>query len=101
MIRIVKLTLREDKLDEFLDFYQTVKPIICNYRGCQSLRLLQDIHKPTTVFTFSEWTNEYDLENYRISDTFQLIWSTMKPWFSQQADAWSTKQQDDIRLNTF
>ena len=30
-----------------------------------------------------------DLENYRTSETFIGIWSTIKPWFAEKAVAWS------------
>jgi len=90
MVRIVKLTFREEKISEFLELFQAVESIIKDYRGCQSLRLLRDLEKSNVMFTFSEWQNERDLEDYRTSDTFQLVWQTISPWFSQRAEAWST-----------
>jgi len=90
MVRIVKLTFKEEKISEFMDLFQAVEPVIRSYRGCQSLRLLRDTEKNNVMFTFSEWQNEKDLEDYRASDTFQLVWQTIRPWFLQHAEAWST-----------
>jgi heme-degrading monooxygenase HmoA len=89
MIRIVKLTFKEDKINDFLQFFDTVKHIVNNFPGCEGMQLLQDIHQPTIVMTYSHWQKEDDLEKYRISPEFQHIWGTIKPWFSEKAQAWS------------
>jgi len=89
MIRIVKLTFQEDKIQDFLSFFDTVKHIVNNFPGCEGMQLLQDIHNPSIVMTYSHWKDENDLENYRVSNEFKNIWSTIKPWFAQKAEAWS------------
>ena len=89
MIRIVKLTFSEDKISDFLTFFDTIKHIVNNFPGCNGMKLLQDIHQPNIVMTYSLWNEELDLENYRTSPEFQNIWSTIKPWFSEKAEAWS------------
>ncbi len=89
MIRIVKLTFTEDKTTDFLAFFDTIKHIVNNFPGCEGMKLLQDIHNPNIIMTYSHWKEEQDLENYRVSPEFQTIWSTIKPWFSQKAEAWS------------
>ncbi|HLU86528.1 MAG TPA: antibiotic biosynthesis monooxygenase family protein [Taishania sp.] len=89
MIRIVKLTFQEDKVQDFLSFFDTVKHIVNNFPGCEGMQLLQDIHNPSIVMTYSHWKDENDLENYRVSNEFKNIWSTIKPWFAQKAEAWS------------
>ncbi len=89
MIRIVKLTFAEDKINDFLTFFDTIKHIVNHFPGCNGMKLLQDIHHPHIVMTYSLWNEEQDLENYRVSPEFQHIWGTIKPWFSQKAEAWS------------
>jgi hypothetical protein len=54
--------------------------------------MVRDIHDPNLFFTYSQWENENALTNYRNSDLFQSIWPTIKPWFSQKAEAWSTEK---------
>lgn len=89
MIRIVKLTFQEDKINEFLTFFDTIKHIVNTFPGCEGMKLLQDIHQPHIVMTYSHWNEEQDLENYRVSEQFKHIWSTIKPWFGERAQAWS------------
>jgi quinol monooxygenase YgiN len=95
MIRIVKLTFTEDKVTDFLSFFDSIKHIVNNFPGCHGMKLLQDIHNPSIVMTYSLWKEEQDLENYRISPEFKNIWSTIKPWFSEKAEAWSVNAYFD------
>jgi len=89
MIRIVKLTFQEDKIADFLSFFDTIRHVVNDFPGCNGMKLLQDIHNPHIVMTYSNWNEEQDLENYRVSPQFQEIWSTIKPWFGAKAEAWS------------
>lgn len=89
MIRIVKLTFEENKITDFLTFFDSIKHIVNNFPGCNGMKLLQDIHNPHIIMTYSLWEEEQDLENYRVSPEFQRIWGTIKPWFSTKAEAWS------------
>lgn len=89
MIRIVKLTFEENKITEFLTFFDSIKHIVNNFPGCNGMKLLQDIHNPAIIMTYSLWEGEQDLENYRVSPEFQRIWGTIKPWFATKAEAWS------------
>ncbi len=89
MIRIVKLTFQEERTQDFLSFFETIKHVVNNFPGCQGMKLLQDIHNPHIIMTYSHWNKEQDLENYRVSKEFTQIWSTIKPWFSDKAQAWS------------
>ena len=56
------------------------------------MHMVRDIRDPNLFFTYSHWENETALNNYRDSDLFQSIWPTIKPWFSQKAEAWSTEK---------
>jgi len=90
--RIVKLTFQEDKIEDFLAFFDTVKYQVNSFPGCQGMKLLQDIHHPTTVMTYSLWENEEALNTYRDSEIFGIVWPTIKPWFKQKAEAWSVEE---------
>ncbi len=89
MIRIVQLHFQEDKLANFLTFFDSVKEKVNTFPGCNGMQLLQDKANPCIVFTYSNWNTPADLENYRTSETFIGIWSTIKPWFAEKAAAWS------------
>lgn len=87
--RIVKLQFQEDKITDFLAFFDTIKYKVANYENCHGMKLLQDIHHPSIIFTYSLWESETDLNNYRNSELFGNVWTTIKPWFSTKAEAWS------------
>lgn len=87
--RIVKLTFQEDKISEFIAFFDTIKTNVSGFPNCHGMRLLQQKDRPNVVFTYSLWESEEDLNKYRDSDLFQGVWSTIKPWFAERAEAWT------------
>lgn len=92
MIRIVKLHFREDKIDDFLTFFETIKNKVNTFEGCRGMKLLRDKKSTNIMFTYSNWENEQALENYRKSDTFGGVWPVIKPWFKEKAEAWSVEE---------
>ena len=95
IVRIVKLHFQEDKIADFLSFFDTVKHKINSCPGCGGMKLLQDIHCPSIVMTYSYWDNENSLNQYRNSEMFDVVWSTIKPWFSEKPQAWSLESYYD------
>lgn len=89
IIRIVKLTFDPERTTDFLSFFDTINTVVSGFEGCNGMRLLQDVHHPNIVFTYSHWESEEALNNYRKSEVFGNVWSTIKPWFSDKPDAWS------------
>ena len=90
--RIVKLTFQEDKISDFLSFFDTIKHQVKLFPGCHGMKLLQDIHHPWIVMTYSRWENEDALNIYRDSEIFGIVWPTIKPWFAHKAEAWSVEE---------
>ncbi len=90
MIRIVKLTLDPNHLDDFINHFETVKDKINRFPGCLGMQLLLDKKTKGILFTYSEWENEEALNNYRNSELFGQIWPTVKQWFISKPEAWST-----------
>ncbi len=87
--RIVKLTFREDKIDDFQAIFESGKTNIRNFEGCHHVELLR-AHSPKNVFfTFSIWESEEALEQYRNSELFQTTWSKTKALFSDKPFAWT------------
>lgn len=89
LVRIVKLEFREDKIDDFIAFFDAVKDRVNQFPGCIGMKLLQDANHPNIVMTYSHWENEKALNDYRFSDTFGDIWPKIKPWFKHKPEAWS------------
>lgn len=96
MIRIVKLTLQEVRVAEFLANFEQQKEHIRAFEGLEYLELLNDKNNSNIYFTYSVWKSEQDLENYRKSDLFKGIWAVTKPMFASKAEAWSTESIEKL-----
>jgi len=92
LVRIVKLSLQEDKIPEFLSNFEKQKQHIRNFEGCQFLELYQQKDTKNVVFTYSYWDDETALNNYRHSELFKGIWSITKPMFNAKPEAWSVNK---------
>lgn len=92
IIRIVKLTFQEDKTQDFLSFFDTIAQVVNTFPGCQGMKLIKNIHSPQIIMTYSHWDSEEALNNYRDSETFRHVWSTIKPWFGDRPEAWSMEE---------
>ena len=68
LIRIVKMTFRPEKINEFLEIFESSKEKIRAFEGCHHLELLRDINSPDIFLTYSHWESEEDLNNYRKSE---------------------------------
>lgn len=93
--RIVKLEFQPEHIEEFLNFFDTIKEIVNTFPGCNGMKLYRDISQPTVVMTYSHWENEEALDKYRNSNEFSKIWPRIKPWFSARPQAWSMKAHFD------
>ena len=85
LIRIVKMTFRTEKIDEFLDIFDSSKEKIRAFEGCHHLKLLRDVNSPNIFFTYSHWESEEDLNNYRKSEFFISTWAKTKTLFAEKA----------------
>jgi quinol monooxygenase YgiN len=92
VIRIVKMTFLESKIDDFKEFAKTIEDTIRNFEGCEYLDILQDLHNRNIFFSYSIWKSEADLDNYRKSDFFKATWSKVRQWFGDRPKAWSVEK---------
>jgi quinol monooxygenase YgiN len=93
IVRIVKMTFREDRTEEFLAIFEASKQLIRSMPGCTHLELLNDRSSPAIFFTYSCWESEEALENYRKSELFGKVWTKTKALFDAKPEAWSTEQK--------
>lgn len=89
LIRIVKLTIREENISSFEQIFDETKETIRNFQGCLLLELFRDRKDPRVFFTYSYWNSEDDLEAYRSSDFFRNVWGKTKLLFEIKPVAWS------------
>lgn len=96
IIRLVKLSIQPNKMDAFVNAFNTHKHEIKAFNGCNHLELLAENNDSGIVFTYSKWDSQDDLESYRNSELFKGIWSTVKPMFSDKPEAWSTISKFEV-----
>ena len=89
IIRIVRMTFKEKEVSTFLKNFNTNKESIRNFEGCHHLELWQDINKINVFWTYSKWTSEEHLNNYRKSELFKSVWAKTKVHFKKKPKAWT------------
>lgn len=95
-VRIVKMSFQPEKIEEFLNNFNSKKEFIRNSPGCRLLELYRDKTNPNIFFTYSYWDAEQDLENYRNSDLFQGVWAQTKVLFNDKPFAWSVDKVESL-----
>ncbi|MCW3126796.1 MAG: Antibiotic biosynthesis monooxygenase [Bacteroidetes bacterium] len=90
LIRIVKMTFKEESIAEFQKIFEERKERIAAAPGCASVELLHDDRN--IFFTYSVWEDEVSLETYRDSELFTSTWALVKPLFKHKAEAWSVRK---------
>ena len=90
--RIVRLSIADNKIDDFITNFNKHKTEIRDFNGCEHLELWQDGMDKNVFVTYSIWTSEKDLEKYRNSDLFKGIWKVTKTYFKDKPLAWSHNQ---------
>ncbi len=89
IVRIVKMTFEEGKVDQFIAIFEEVQSKIKKFPGCHSVELLSDRSDKAVFLTFSTWEDEEALEKYRQSQLFKDTWQKTKALFRAPAMAWS------------
>jgi heme oxygenase (mycobilin-producing) len=92
IIRIVKMTFRENELASFKQLFEERKNLILAFEGCTHLELWQDKAQPSIFFTYSWWDSEEHLNNYRQSHFFDDTWSLTKQKFAAKPEAWTVER---------
>lgn len=96
LIRIVKMEFKEENIKTFLSNFNASKLKIRQFEGCAFLELYRDKTNQNIFFTYSYWTSETHLENYRTSNLFKGVWAKTKPLFSASAQAWSVDKLETL-----
>ncbi len=92
IIRIVRMYLATEYVDEFLEIFNRTKEAIRSVSGCSHLELLRDPDHGNFFSTLSHWENIQNLEEYRNSELFKNVWGRVKPLFSKPAEAFSLEK---------
>ena len=92
IVRIVKMSFKEDEIVNFLIVFKKQKEFISSFEGCTHLDLLRDKNNSNIFFTYSYWKDEKYLAIYKQSDFFKNIWSKVKLMFNEKPMAWSLEK---------
>ena len=90
--RLVKMEFDSEQIEEFIMFVTPLKAKIKAVQGCLHLEFWRGIDSPTTIFTYSMWDSDYDLEQYRQSELFKETWAVTKQYFSDKPYAISVQE---------
>ena len=96
-IRIVKMNFKESNIALFLENFNENKEKIRQTKGCNLLELYRDKNDSNTFFTYSYWETEVDLEAYRNSELFKVVWGKAKALFNNKAKAWSVDKVESLQ----
>lgn len=97
LIRIVRMTFRQEEISVFLENFEANKQSIRNFPGCQHLELWQDDNSENIFMTYSHWESEEALNQYRDSELFKSVWSFTKALFSEKPRAFSSKKIQEVK----
>ena len=92
LIRIVRMTFREEEVENFLALFDRVKSRIRHFEGCQHLELWKDFQEENVFLTYSIWDTQGHLDHYRFSELFKDTWTRTKALFAEKPQAFSSKQ---------
>ena len=83
------MTFKESQIETFLKLFKQYKDQIRNQPGCKRLELIQNPIIPAQISTLSKWETESDLNNYRESKLFGIVWPETKKLFAKKPEAQS------------
>ena len=87
--RFVKLTFKEDKIEDFINIWNNSREKIAGFEGCNFVEMHQALVPDNVCFTHSIWESEDALNKYRHSDLFAITWAKTKILFDDKPEAWS------------
>lgn len=97
LIRIVRMTFQEDKVEDFLNVFNESKHKIAGFEGCHHLELHKDYHKSNIFSTYSIWEDDQALDGYRHSELFKSVWAKTKVLFADKPVAFSNTVVDRVK----
>ncbi|MCL6261284.1 antibiotic biosynthesis monooxygenase [Aquiflexum sp. TKW24L] len=96
LVRVVRMTFREEAVESFLQNFEANKQNIRNFPGCSHLELWQDENHKNIFLTYSHWQSEEALNQYRDSELFKTVWSFTKTLFAEKPVAFSSKKIQEL-----
>ena len=96
LVRLVRMTFREDQLPAFHAIFDQSKRAIRAFPGNRHLELLRDPDQPNVRMTYSQWESADALEAYRQSELFRTTWAATKVLFAERPVAFSGERLERV-----
>lgn len=96
LIRIVRMTFKPNKIQDFNLLFEEVQHKIQKFPGCNHVELCADANESNVFYTFSKWDNKEALEIYRTSDFFADTWTRTKALFNGKPEAYSLLSTNEL-----
>lgn len=94
--RLVKLRFHPTTTQAFEQIVAETRERIRAFDGCLHMEAWKDINDPNAYYTYSRWTSEAALDNYRQSVFFQGTWARTKALFSDRPEAFSAERLSEL-----
>lgn len=83
-VRVLSLTIQDDKLEEFKKLYsEIVIPTLKLINGCRYIFLTESVNEKNVFISVTIWDRKEDADEYESSGKFQEITDKVKHTFSQ------------------
>lgn len=92
IVRVVKMTFRDEGIEQFLQLFLPRSEKIRYFPGCSHLQLWRDTRHHNVYFSYSWWESEEALNTYRESELFKETWALAKAQFGDKPEAWSVEK---------
>lgn len=69
----LRIEIKEDKIDEFIEFLSSFRERLREEEGCLSLNLYRDIEDANNYGVISEWKTKEDMEKHFKRKQFSLL----------------------------
>ncbi len=93
IVRIVHMFFRPHALEQLMPLIHRQLRNVMSHPGCLAVKLFRDTSDPDHLCTFSIWEDQEALDDYRQSDHFIEVWSTLKSHFAKPPQAYSFKDR--------
>lgn len=81
-VRIVRMTIAPNHIDDFLEAFDEAAEQIRTHPGCEHLELWEDMAYANLLTTYSIWRSEEDLASYKETPLFEKTWSKVRGYFA-------------------
>lgn len=90
--RIVKMSVKKDKVKDFVRYFEKYNEEIKIFDGCEHHDFLEDKNDASVFFTYTTWKSERQIERYRRSETHRLHKQKLQEFYEKDDSAWTVEK---------